>query len=113
MPDYLTDLHVTESKDIEIDDTNDLRTVSGVHNLEQGVALSTMAITSQMIGGRVSASQLGLLEERVGSYLNQDPHVGRVIDVTAETFNRDNNRVTLRVELVENENFTIELNTGS
>lgn len=112
MVDYLTDILLTEDKDVRLDGSNDLATVSEERNLRQGIALSTMDITSDIIGSRVTVEELGLLEERVREYLEDDPHVGAVQNVTTETYNRQSNRVTMRVALTEGE-FELPLDVGA
>lgn len=111
MVDYLTDIAIDEHRDIYIDGANDLATISGKPNLEQSIALSTLDVTRRYIGRKVTAEDLGLLEERVREYLEQDPHIGSIVSVETETFNRDSGIVTMRVELTESESFTVELET--
>jgi hypothetical protein len=111
MVDYLTDLDVTQALDIRKDASNDLATTSGVENLRQGIALTTMGVTRERIGNKATADQLGLLEERVESMLDDDPHVGDVLRVTTETFNRNQNVVTMQVTLTDGE-FMLPVNIG-
>lgn len=109
MVDYLTDLDVNQNKDVHLDSANDLALTSGRANLEQGIGLSTMTITSSVLGGRATAENLGLLEQRVAEYLDEDPHVGEVLNVQTQTVNRQSGVVTMRIELVENDSFEIEV----
>lgn len=111
MVDYLTDLDVTQELDVHTDDANDLATTSGVDNLRQGISLTTMSVTRDRIGNKATADQLGLLEERVESMLDNDPHVGDVLSVTTQTFNRKRNVITMQVTLTDGK-FTLPVNIG-
>lgn len=109
MPEYLRDLDLNEDKDVHLDDTNDLAISEGRANLEQGIALSVMEITHRVIGEKYTAANLSLLEQRVEEYLAEDPHVEEVLRVTTETVNRDSGIITMRIDVDEDESFTIEL----
>lgn len=109
MVEYLTDIDLTTDLDIHLNSANDIELSSGRDNLEQGIALSTMTVTRRAVGGKITATNLSLLEQRVTEYLDQDPHVGDVQQVETETVNRESGVVTMRIDLTENESFEIQL----
>ncbi len=110
MTEYLTDLSVNEDRDIYLDGSNDLATTSGVDNLHQSIALSTLDITENFISTGVSAEDLAYLETRVEQYLANDPQVGTVLSVRTESVNRQSGEINMRVYLTENTDFEVTVN---
>jgi hypothetical protein len=111
MVDYPTDLDLNENKDIHLDASNDLELTSGIEQLQQSVAVDVLDEIQALLSGRVSGENIGLLEERIASGLNDDPQVGDVRSVTIESFNRQTDEVAIDVKLVRNEDFTLEVST--
>lgn len=109
MVDYPTDLDLNENKDVHLDASNDLELTSGVEQLQQSVAVDVLDEIQSLLAGRVTGENIGLLEERIESGLNDDPQVGAVRSVTIGSFNRQTDKVVIDVKLVKNEDFTLEL----
>jgi len=104
-----TDLLIDEELDTVIDTTNDLGTVSGIQQLEQSVAIDVLDVTRQFVGSSLTGEQVGLLEERVLRSLEDDEQVGEVLDVVVSQYDRATQTVTMEIIVLEDENFSIEL----
>lgn len=109
MVEYPTDLDLNEGKDVHLDGTNDLALTSGVEQLQQSVAIDVMDELRDFVTGRLTGRNIGQLEERIASGLNDDPQVDTVRSVSLDTFNRQNNTVEITVHVVENDDFTLEV----
>lgn len=105
----VTDIRLDDGMDIEIDAGNDIGTVSGHEQLEQSLAIDVMDELQDIVGGRVSGQNIGVLEERMREALNEDPQVGDIAYVNVEEFDRRTATATAEVGVVEDENFTIEV----
>mgnify|MGYP000565407382 CR=1 FL=1 len=108
---YPTDLRLNEDKDIAIDDANDLALVSGVDQLEQSVAIGVLDEIQTFLGSRVTGARIGRLEERIQTGLSEDPQVGTITNVSVETFDRQTNTISVDVSVLQNNDFTLEINT--
>lgn len=108
---YPTDLRLNESKDIYIDAAGDIATVGGFEQLQQSVALDALDALEDFIGDGITGRNVGLLEERVTRALTRDEQVGEVRTVNVTEYNQESNIVSVEVELVENDDFTLELST--
>lgn len=111
MVEYPTDLDLNEYKDIHLDSTNDLTVTSGVEQLQQSVAIDVLDELQDLIAGRLSGTNIGQLERRIASGLNDDPQVGTVRNVSIDTFNRETGTIEITANVIENENFTLEIET--
>lgn len=109
MPDYPTDLDLNRNKDIHLDGANDLALTSGIEQLQQSTAIDVFDELQQFIGGRLNGENLGLLEERIRQGLNDDPQLSTVRNVNVMEYDRGTESITVSVEVVDNENFTLEL----
>lgn len=103
------DIAIDESRDVFLDDTNDLALVSGSEQLEQSIAIDVLDETQLLVGSRISAQSLGLLEQRIKEALNEDPQVGTVRNVSVSKFDKRDDTVTVNVSLSENDDFTIDV----
>lgn len=108
MVDYPTDLDLDSDKDTHLDGANDLALVSGEAQLAQSVAIDVMDEIQEFIGGRVTGKNVGLLEERIRSGLNDDPQLSQVTDVNIVEYDRRTDKLTIEVRTVENNEFTLE-----
>lgn len=111
MVEYPTDLELNETKDIQLDASNDLALVSGKSQLQQSVAIDVIDELQDLISGRLTGKNIGILEERIRNSLDEDPQVGDVRTVTIQSFDRQTGSVEIDVTLVRNEDFTLEINT--
>lgn len=109
MVDYPTDLDLNGDKDIHLSGANDLALVSGVHQLEQSVAIDVMDELEAFVGGRVTGKNLGLLEERLRQALNDDPQLDEVRLVNVEEYDRGAQSITAEIITTQNDNFTIQV----
>jgi hypothetical protein len=109
MSKYPTDLDLNEGKDVHLDATNDLALTSGVAQLQQSVGIDVMDELQDFIAGRLTGKNIGQLEERIAAGLNNNPQVDAVRSVSLDTFDRQNNTVEITVHVVEDENFTLEV----
>jgi len=107
--DYPTDLRLNQDKDIYIDAAGDIATVGGFEQLQQSVALDALDVLEDFIGEGLTGRNVGLLEERVSNALARDEQVGEMRTVNVTEYNEESGIVRVRVELVENEDFTLEL----
>lgn len=108
MADYPTDMKVDqETLNVFLDDTNDMGTIRGLANLEQSTAIVVRNATQQFIGDRITGSSVGLLEERVQRALNNDEQIEEVTNVAVTEFDRGTDTVTMKVETIENDSFTL------
>jgi hypothetical protein len=106
---YPTDLDLNSDKDIHIDGSNDLATVSGIEQLEQSVAIDVMDEVQEFIGGRVTGKNLGLLEERFRQAINEDPQVVSVRTLNITEYDRRTDTISVEISTIENEDFTLEV----
>jgi hypothetical protein len=104
-----TDLLIGTDLDIEIDETNDLGTVSGIQQLEQSVAIDVLDVTQNFVGSNLSGGRVGLLEQRVQESLENDEQLTEVVDVVLQSYNKDTGTIEMEIIVLENENFVIEL----
>lgn len=109
MVEYPTDLDLNEGKDIHLDSTNDLTLTSGIAQLQQSVAIDVMDELRDFVGGRLTGKNVGQLEESIASGLNDDPQVDTVRSVSLDTYDRQNKTVEITVHVVENDDFTLEV----
>ncbi|WP_226041164.1 hypothetical protein [Natrinema sp. DC36] len=105
----LTDIRIDGNRDIEIGHSNDIAVVSGQANVEQSISIATSDSISKFVGSRITGTNISLLEKRVEDALEDDPQVGEVLDVTILEFDKRNDTIEIGVELVEDEDFTIEV----
>lgn len=105
----VTDLRINDDLDVYLDGANDLATISGLEQLEQSTALDVLNQVQQFSGGRLTGTNVGLLEERVRRSLESDPQIDTVVDVSVTDYNRNTGAVALDVRVTDS-NFTIELN---
>ena len=105
----VTDLRLDENLDTFLDGANDLATISGIDQLEQSTALDVLNQAQQFSGGRLTGTNVGLLEERVRTSLESDPQIENVVNVSVAEYNTDTGAVQLDVVVTNNDNFTIEL----
>ena len=106
---YPTDIRLNENKDIYIDAAGDIATIGGFEQLQQSVALDALDVLIDFIGSGITGRNVGLLEERVTRALADDEQVGEVRTVNVTEYNQESGIVRVEVELVENEDFTLEL----
>jgi hypothetical protein len=111
MVEYPTDIDLNEDKDIHLDAANDLATTSGIEQLQQSVAIDVLDELRSLIAGRLTGRNIGKLEERIRQGLDDDPQLSDVRNVTIETFDRDSGRIEIEVNVVENEDFALEVET--
>lgn len=107
----VTDVAVDENLDIFIDDTNDIGVVTGSEQLEQSVALDILDVTRDFVGRRLSANNVGILEERIRQSLESDEQLGPIESVVVEEYNRQNNTIVSTVRTRANNEFELEVNT--
>jgi 2-polyprenyl-6-methoxyphenol hydroxylase-like FAD-dependent oxidoreductase len=104
------DIGIDQNRDVYLDDGNDLGLVSGNAQLEQSVAIDVLDETRRFIGSTVTAQTIGLLEQRIGEGLADDPQVATIRDVSVEEFDKRDNSVTVSVSVAEDEDFTLTVN---
>lgn len=109
MAEYPTDLYLNKDKDVFIDASNDLATISGVSQLEQSVALDVVNVTQNFVGEELTGKDVGLVEENVRQSLARDEQVETIHSVEAKQYDRSTGKMTLDIRLVENDDFTIEV----
>lgn len=109
MVEYPTDVDLNTDKDIHLDGANDLALTSGIEQLQQSVAIDVFDELQNFIGGRLTGETLGLLEERVRQALDDDPQLSTVRSVDILEYNRGTQSVTISIEVIDDEDFTIEL----
>lgn len=108
MVEYPTDILLNSDKDIAIDSANDIGLISGIRQLSQSVALDVMDEIPDIVGGRVTGQNIGLLEEKIRRGLNEDPQLSEVRSVNITEFNRQSNTLSMEVLVVDNDDFTLE-----
>lgn len=106
---YPTDLKLNSDRDIQLNDANDLATVSGERNMEQSVAISAGDAVDDFVGDRLTGVNISLLEERIKRNLKDNPMVSHVENVTVDEYDRRDDTVTLTVEVANDDNFQIEV----
>lgn len=106
---YPTDLKIDTSRNVFLDATGDLATVTGDRGLEQSVAIHIGNATKRLIGASLTRTNLGLLEEEIREALNNDPQIEEIISVTVSEFDRRDNTVTVEATSVENHNYSFEV----
>lgn len=111
MVEYPTDLAINDEKDIYLDDGNDLALVNGVQQLRQSVGIDVMDELQAFIGGRITGTTIGRLEERIRRGLDDDPQLAGVRDVTIQEYDRGEETVLITAEVVGDDDFTIEVST--
>lgn len=109
MVEYPTDFDLNEDKDTHLDGANDLALTSGVEQLQQSVGIDVMDELRDIVGGRLTGQNIGKLEERISRALNEDPQLASVRSVTLETYNRDTSTVEITAHVVQNDDFTLEI----
>lgn len=109
MVEYPTDLDLNSDKDIHLNGANDLALTSGVAQLEQSVAIDVMDVLDDFIGGRVTGTNIGLLEERVRQALNDDPQLDEVRSVEIVEYDRRTDEVMMEVLTIKDDDFTLEV----
>jgi len=109
MVEYPTDLKLNEGKDIHLDTGNDLALVSGKQQLRQSIGIDVLDEISAFIGGRITGTNIGRLEERIRKGLDEDPQLAEVRNVTIEQFDRRDDTVEITAEVVGDDNFTLEV----
>lgn len=111
MVEYPTDIDLDGNKDVHLDSTNDLATTSGVEQLQQSVGIDVLDELQAFISGRLTGSNVGQLEERIRSGLDDDPQLESVRNVTITQFDRQTNTIDITVSTIKNEDFTLEVST--
>lgn len=107
MVEYPTDISINEGKDIHLDPTNDLATVSGTDQLRQSVAIDVMDELQDFVAGRLTGQNIGQLEEKIRQGLDADPQLGTIRNVTIDEYNRETATISISVSVVESEDFSL------
>jgi len=109
MVDYPTDIALNEHKDVFIDDGNDIATVTGEKQLIQSVAINVFDETFASIGAPLSGEEIASIESDIFDALDTDPQISTVQSVRVDSYNVDEGSVTVTVETVANDDFTLPI----
>lgn len=105
------DIRLTEDFDIELDEKNDIASVSEPFNLHQQVAVRARIAASRTIGAQVTTQTLAQFTANLSSLLQRDPRINEVISVTINDVDRQNNIIRLTVETLKHGEVSISLPT--
>jgi hypothetical protein len=103
------DIEIDRDRDAVFDDTNDLKLVTGTDRAAQSIAISASDEVFDIVGGRVTGKNIGYLEEHIRRGLNEDNDVDEVVEVTIDTFDRNENRVEATAHVVGGDAFNVEV----
>jgi len=107
--DYPTDLDLNGAKDVHTDASNDLALTSGEAQLAQSVATDAFDELQAFVGGRVTGTNIGKLEERLREAFNDDPQLASVQSVTIEEYDERDNTLSVSARVIEDDDFTLEV----
>jgi hypothetical protein len=105
----VTDIALSQDKDIHLDDGNDLALVSGQQQLQQSVAIDVFDELQDFVAGRITGQEVGLLEERIRVGLNEDPQVGEIVRVNVTEYNQTSSTIDVEVQVADNEDFELTI----
>lgn len=105
----LTDVAINENKEVEVDATNDLRTVSGEANLRQSVALDVMDVTQSFLGDRMTPTSVNNLRSAIRQSLASDPQIDSVTAVKITDVDSQTNTVTVEIRAEPDHDFELDL----
>lgn len=84
MTEYGGGIFLTKDWDFEVNNTGDIRTISGLDELEKDVAFQLASNLDQFIGSRITNEQANDIAIETQQQLSADPRIAAVLDLTVQ-----------------------------
>lgn len=107
--DPLTDLKLDGNREVFVDDTGDIATVTGIDNVEQSAAIHSGQAIRPLLGQPITSETLVEAQANLQEALERDPQLDSVQRVVIENIDRDTNTVEARVFVGVNNDFSISV----
>lgn len=109
--DELSDLEMDQDRQVFVDDTGDVSTVSGIGNVEQSVAISAGDVLRPLVGEPADDQTFADVEAELEDVLSRDPQIRRVTRVEVTRVNTSTGTVDVEIFTAMNNSFEIQVQT--
>lgn len=107
--DTLTDIRLTEDRDVAFDDTGDIAVVSGQDNVNQQIGMDVLDITHDTVGDALTATNIERLRSAIQTALDEDEQVDDVHGVSVKSIGDNDQSISFDVRVSPDTSFTLTL----